>query len=60
MYDLGHCFFIFCFTDFFRNRLVSEDKIIIKIKFMQTIFQLNFILPIKMAISHQVLSLGVI
>ena len=60
MYDLGHRFFIFCFADVFRNRLVSEDEIKIKIKFIQTIFQLNFILPIKMAISHKVLSLGVI
>ena len=25
-------FFIFCFTDFFRNKLVSEDEIKIKIK----------------------------
>ena len=32
-------FFIFCFTDFFRNKLLSEDEI--KIKFIQTIFQLN-------------------
>ena len=34
-------FFIFCFTDFFRNNLVSEDEIKIKIKFIRTIFQLN-------------------
>ena len=33
--------FIFCFTDFFRNKLVLEDKIKIKIKFILTIFQLN-------------------
>ena len=32
-------FFIFCFTDFFRNKLGSEDEI--KIKFIRTIFQLN-------------------
>ena len=32
-------FFIFCFTIFFRNKLGSEDEI--KIKFIQTIFQLN-------------------
>ena len=38
---LGHCFFIFCFTDFFRNKLGSEDEIKIKIKFIRTIFQLN-------------------
>ena len=36
---LGHRFLIFCFTDFFRNKLVSEDEI--KIKFIRTIFQLN-------------------
>ena len=36
-----HRFFIFCFTDFFRNKLVSEDELKIKIKFIQTIFQLN-------------------
>ena len=33
--------FIFCFTDFFRNKLVSEDEIKIKLKFIWTIFQLN-------------------
>ena len=38
---LGHNFFIFCFTDFFLNKLVSEDEIKIKIKFIRTIFQLN-------------------
>ena len=37
----GHRFFIFCFTDFFRDKLVSEDEIKIKIKFIRTIFQLN-------------------
>ena len=55
------------------NQVLSrlEDKMKIKIKFIQMIFQLNsigkmvrmnfiFILPIKIAISHQVLSLGVI
>ena len=36
---LGHRFFIFCFTDFFRNKLVSEDEIKIKIKFIRTIFK---------------------
>ena len=36
---LGHCFFIFCFADFFHNKLGSEDEI--KMKFIQTIFQLN-------------------
>ena len=30
-------FFIFCFTDFFRNKLGSEDEIKIKIKFIQVI-----------------------
>ena len=39
--SLGHRFFILCFTDFFRNKLVSEDEIKIKIKFIRTIFQLN-------------------
>ena len=34
-------FFIFCFTDFFFNKLWSEDEIKIKIKFIRTIFQLN-------------------
>ena len=34
-------FFIFCFTDFFRNKLGSEDEIKIKIKFIRLIFQLN-------------------
>ena len=34
-------FFIFCFTDFFRNKLAAEDEIKIKIKFIRTIFQLN-------------------
>ena len=53
-------FFFFCFTDFFRNKLVSEDEIKIKIKFNWKMVRMNFILPIKMAISHQVLSLGVI
>ena len=38
---LGQSFFIFCFTDFFRNKLGSEDEIKIKIKFILTIFQLN-------------------
>ena len=38
---LGHHFFIFCFTDFFRNKLVSEDEIKMKIKFIRTIFQLH-------------------
>ena len=38
---LGHRFFIFCCTDFFRNKLVSGDEIKIKIKFIWTIFQLN-------------------
>ena len=28
-------FFIFCFTDFFRNKLGSEDEIKIKIKFIR-------------------------
>ena len=32
-------FFIFCFTDFFCNKLGSEDEI--KIKFIRTVFQLN-------------------
>ena len=31
----------FCFTDFFRNKLGSEDEIEIEIKFISTIFQLN-------------------
>ena len=34
-------FFIFCFADFFRNKLVSDDEIKIKIKFIRTIFRLN-------------------
>ena len=34
-------FFIFCFTNFFHNKLGSEEGIKIKIKFIQTIFQLN-------------------
>ena len=34
-------FFLFFFTDFFCNKLVSEDEIKIKIKFIRTIFQLN-------------------
>ena len=29
-FHLGHHFFIFCFTDFFRNKLGSEDEIKIK------------------------------
>ena len=36
-------FFIFCFTDFFRNKLGAEDEI--KIKFVRTIFQLNSFRP---------------
>ena len=32
---------LFYFTDFFRNKLGVEDEIKIKIKFIQTIFQLN-------------------
>ena len=39
--SLGHHFFIFCFTIFFRNKLGLEDEIKIKIKFIQTTFQLN-------------------
>ena len=36
----GHrFFFIFCFTDFFRDKLRSEDEIKMKIKFIRTIFQ---------------------
>ena len=27
--SLGHRFFIFCFTDFFHNKLVSEDEIVV-------------------------------
>ena len=38
---LGHRFLIFCFTEFFRNKLRSEDEIKIKIKFLWTIFQFN-------------------
>ena len=38
---LSQSFFIFCFTDFFGNKLVSEDEIKIKIEFIRTIFQLN-------------------
>ena len=38
---LGHRFFIFGLQVFFRNKLVSEDEINIKIKFIRTIFQLN-------------------
>ena len=72
-------FFIFCFTEFFRNKLGSEDEIKIKIKIHSGHFPIELkskktqncvsfdfntviklILPIKMAISHQVLSLGVI
>ena len=34
-------FFTFCFTDFFRNKLGSEEEMTIKIKFIQTIFQMN-------------------
>ena len=37
--DLGHRFFIFCFTDIFCNKLGSKEEM--KIKFMRTIFQLN-------------------
>ena len=33
----------FLFTDFFRNKLGSEDEIKIKIKFIWTIFQLIYI-----------------
>ena len=40
-YMLRPSFLIFCFTDFFRKKLVSEDEIKIKIKFIRTIFQLN-------------------
>ena len=44
-FDTERClkplFFIFCFTDFFHNKLVSEDEIKMKIKFIRTIFQLN-------------------
>ena len=29
--SLGHRFFIFCFTDFFCNKLVSEDAIKINV-----------------------------
>ena len=32
-------FLIFCFTDFFRNKLASEDEI--RIKIIRTIFQLK-------------------
>ena len=35
--SLAIVFFIFCFTDFFRNK----DEIKIKIKVIQIIFQLN-------------------
>ena len=38
---LGHRFFIFCFTNFFRSKLGSDDEIKIKLKFNRTIFQLN-------------------
>ena len=38
---LGHRFFIFCFTDFLSNRLVSEDEIKKIIKTIRIIFQLN-------------------
>ena len=31
--------FVFCFNDFFRNKLASEDIIKLKIKFIRTIFQ---------------------
>ena len=34
-------FFYFLFYLFFHNKLVSEDEIKIKIKFIRTIFQLN-------------------
>ena len=37
-------YFLFC-RFFFRNKLVSEDKIKIKIKFIWTIFQLNYVPP---------------
>ena len=39
IYVLGHHFFIFCFPNSFCNKLGSEVKI--KIKYIQTIFQLN-------------------
>ena len=38
---IGPTLVIFCFTDFFCNKLVSEDEIKIKIKFIRTIFLLN-------------------
>ena len=38
---LGHRFFIFCFTDFFRNKLVSEDEIKIKVVFPSILIQLE-------------------
>ena len=34
-------FFIFCFNDFFCNKLGWKDEIKIKLKFIRTIFQLN-------------------
>ena len=55
MVSLGHRFFIFCFTDFFLQQVSvgGRNKNESKMNFI-------FILRIKMAISHQVLSLGVI
>ena len=82
---MGHnkaiVFFIFCFSDFFSQkvRVVGQNKnkmhldhfpIELKLKETQIVFPSilihlesgpnEFILPIKMAISHQVLSLWVI
>ena len=39
--SLGHRFFIFCFTDFFRNKLGSKDETKIEIKFIQTYFSIE-------------------
>ena len=51
--SLGQHFFIFCFTDFFRNKLGSEDEIKINcVSYNSNSIgkkvRMNFILPIKM------------
>ena len=40
-HSLGQSFFLFCFTDFFRNKLVSEDEIKIKTVFPSILIQLE-------------------
>ena len=70
---IGHRFCIFCFTGFFSQQVRVEgrnktkhkihlDHFPIAFDFNWKMVPMNFIfiLPIKMAIFHQVLSLGVI